>query len=446
MRRIARLTTLAILVLGMLGIGSAAWALSSPDAIGASLRQSPVYNDPDAENALSPSDEVRLLDQVNAAGTPIYIAVLPQSFFAQAGSPDAALNAVARATGQAGAYAVIGVNSNGNNTFRANSTLFPVNDIATRAAADNKGGSYYSVLSQFVSGVSERAATGGGGNGSGGSGSNSSGFPWGWVLVGGSLAGIGGVTAYSIKKSKRQAMEQLAAVKGVVDEDVTSFGEKVAAYDISDPRLDDAARADLMTAIDSYQKASDASDRMRTATDASAVTNHLEDGRYAMACVEARIEGRPLPERRPPCFFDPRHGPSTQDVSWAPPGGQPRDVPACATCAATAARGYIPQSREVPVGAGDTRPYWGAGPMYGPYAGGYYQSYGSILPQIMIGTMLGNALFPSTTYIDNSGMGGGFGPSGGGDAGGGGFGGFGGGGFDGGGFGDFSGGSGGGDF
>jgi hypothetical protein len=73
--------------------------------------------------------------------------------------------------------------------------------------------------------------------------------------------------------------------------------------------------------------------------------------------------------------------------------------------------------------------------MYGSYAGGYYQGYGSVLNQVMIGTMLGNAMFPPTVYVDNSASNGGF------------FGGGGGGGFGGGGdFGGFSGGSGGGDF
>ena len=53
-----------------------------------------------------------------------------------------------------------------------------------------------------------------------------------------------------------------------------------------------------------------------------AVTTALEDGRYAMACVLARENGEPLPIRRPPCFFNPQHGPSVLDVDWAPAGGE----------------------------------------------------------------------------------------------------------------------------
>src|SRR6476659_5206143 len=54
-----------------------------------------------------------------------------------------------------------------------------------------------------------------------------------------------------------------------------------------------------------------------------------EEGRYRMTSAEAILAGHQPPERRAPCFFDPRHGPSARDVEWAPPGGTSRKVPAC---------------------------------------------------------------------------------------------------------------------
>ena len=60
----------------------------------------------------------------------------------------------------------------------------------------------------------------------------------------------------------------------------------------------------------------------------------LEEGRFELACVRALQAGEPSPERRAPCFFNPQHGPSVQDVTWAPDGGAPREVPVCADCAA----------------------------------------------------------------------------------------------------------------
>jgi hypothetical protein len=150
--------------------------------------------------------------------------------------------------------------------------------------------------------------------------------------------------------------------------------------------------------------------------------------------------------------MDPRHGPSTQDVMWAPEGGTPRSVPVCQACAVEIADGRTPAAREVPVGAGSARvPYWQAGPQYGGYAGGYYSSFGNVLPAFLLGTMLGDA--HGTVYApqqDLGWMGGGgsgadsggwMGGGGGGFDGGGGGGGFdgggGGGGFDGGGGGGF---------
>ena len=63
--------------------------------------------------------------------------------------------------------------------------------------------------------------------------------------------------------------------------------------------------------------------------------------------ARARLEGREPPERRSPCFFDPRHGPSSRDVEWAPPGGAPRMVPACEADAQRVERGEDPETREV---------------------------------------------------------------------------------------------------
>jgi hypothetical protein len=140
-----------------------------------------------------------------------------------------------------------------------------------------------------------------------------------------------------------------------------------------------------------------------------------------------------------PCFFDPGHGPSVEDVEWAPVGGAPRTVPACAADAFRVRNGDDPETRMVPVGDGERRPYYDAGPAYGGWAGGYF---GGLLPGMLIGTMLGSAM-SSPVYIDGGGGDGGGGDSGGFDGGGwgdsGGFGGGGwgdgGGGFDGGGFG-----------
>jgi hypothetical protein len=161
--------------------------------------------------------------------------------------------------------------------------------------------------------------------------------------------------------------------------------------------------------------------------------------------VVARAEGRPLPTRRPPCFFNPAHGPSTTDIEWAPAGGQQRQIPVCAADADRVRQGAEPDIRTVRQGAGRV-PYWQGGPAYSPYASGYFGGYAmsGLLPGFLLGSMLGgwDGGDPGNGGGDWSGDSGDGGGDAGGDFGGGGSdagGDFGGGDFGGGDFGDFGG-------
>jgi hypothetical protein len=228
---------------------------------------------------------------------------------------------------------------------------------------------------------------------------------------------------------RRQALEQrkavdMAAARTVADEDVTRFGEELQRLDtdLLTTDLDDATRQDYQRALDSYEAAKGSLQRSGAPEDLKHVTEALEDGRYAVACVRARTEGQPLPVRRPPCFFNPAHGPSTTDIEWAPPGGQPRQIPVCAADADRVSQGAEPDVRTVPQGVGRV-PYWQAGPAYSPWASGYFGGYAGsgLLP----GFLLGSLLAPDWDggYVDgfdtgDGGGDGGNGGDGGGDAGG----------------------------
>ena len=115
-----------------------------------------------------------------------------------------------------------------------------------------------------------------------------------------------------------------------------------------------------------------------------------------MEVAKAHLEGREPPERRPPCFFDPRHGPSVRDVEWAPPGGEPRPVPVCAADAVRIESGQDPRTREVEVG-GRRMPYYDAPGYFAPWAGGYFGGFGlgfgGFLPGLLFGSMLGGGTF-----------------------------------------------------
>lgn len=187
--------------------------------------------------------------------------------------------------------------------------------------------------------------------------------------------------------------EELDRVKRTVEEDVVAFGEEVADLDVvtGGVELDEGGRQDYSRAIDAYDRAKDLLDRISAASEVSHVTEAIEDGRYAAKCVRARVDGKPLPVRRPPCFFNPQHGPSVEDVDWAPVGGQLRPVPVCAADAERVSCGAEPAVRTVPVGNGlQRRAYWEAGPAYAEYNRGYFNSYAGsgLLPGVLMGAMM----------------------------------------------------------
>lgn len=438
----SRSITLALLAMLALTLGSGGLAGLSPasartsiDAIASSLRTDPVYVDPTAENALTPGQAADLREQIAATSLPIYIAVLPAATADDAGGPDALLTDLRNAVGRSGIYAVIAGNS-----FRAGSTTGSVTALADDAFQSQAANGPYAVLEAFVAGAD--AQFNDSGSASDASASSGGGGIVGLVILLVILGGIGLLVFLVVRAAKKSRARQMTAVKGTLDEDVTSLGENLAAFDITDPALDDAGRADLQKALDAYARASDASSSARTDADVVRATTELEEGRFSLACVEAQVAGQPVPARRPPCFIDPRHGPSNEDVMWAPDGGAPHPVPVCAACATTLASGAVPQAREVMAG-GQRVPYWRAGNAYAPYARGYYSNFNDILPALFVGTMLASAFSFPSAGVSTAGIGSGDGGSGGG-------GGFGGGDFGGGGFGggDFGGGGGfgGGDF
>jgi hypothetical protein len=170
---------------------------------------------------------------------------------------------------------------------------------------------------------------------------------------------------------------ELAPVKKLTFEDITALGEELQTLDLelAGRQLEAGENADYQRALDAYEAAKTAGDALSRPEDVRHVTEILDDGRYAIACVRARVAGEPLPTRRPPCFFDPRHGLSVADVPWTPPGGATRDVPACALDAERVRAGAEPDSRMVMVGA-QRVPYYQGGRAYAPYATGYFGAFG----------------------------------------------------------------------
>ncbi len=190
---------------------------------------------------------------------------------------------------------------------------------------------------------------------------------------------IGGGSAWGARRLKarravgRDRLEELEAVRRLADEDVTVFGEQLRRLDVQvgEHPLDEDGRADYQRALDAYESAQRAVPRMRDSEEVSTVADTLATGRYALACVQARIAGVELPELRSPCFFNPQHGPSASDVVWTTSRYGTRTVPACKQDAARLAAREQPELRTVTIGS-RTVPYWEAGEVFAPYSRGYF--------------------------------------------------------------------------
>jgi hypothetical protein len=421
-----RLAPILVIVIAGLVLASGAQAQGVLDKAADSLALNPVYVDPDAERAISDADaeDLRTAIAKEEAG-PMYIAVLPASAANEAGGdPRLALRKVATAIGESGTYAsVIGDN------FDAGSEDVLPEGVAGRLAAEalqaerSKGTA--AVLENFVRRVGKARGEAASGGQDGGSG-----------ISGGVLlailaipAALFGVSLFRRRKRERARAEaEFQEVHDAARDDVIALGQDIRALDLDMemPNADPEAKTHYGLAVERYGQAEEALDRARRPQDVQPVTELLEEGRWAMEAARAEMEGREAPERRAPCFFDPRHGPSVTDVEWTPPGGQPREVPACAADAVRVQDGVDPDMRQVAVN-GQMVPYWQAGPAYAPWAGGFFG--GGLLPGLFIGSLLGGGFggfgYPGDAWAGDAGDQGDFGGGdfGGGDFGGGDFGG-----------------------
>ncbi|MFI6811467.1 hypothetical protein ACIBG7_03615 [Nonomuraea sp. NPDC050328] len=444
----AALVALLAGLLVVLSFTSAAQAAAAPpDA--ATVLNTWKSGDPlfvESGSPLTSDQQSAIRDELKGAKSKVYAVAMPKgaateadlgAYFRQLGG---ALDQAGRT--QATVAVMIGTQVYADSSQIGQQTLNRIIGLS----ANNAGGDVTKGMAEFVERVDLAAAGKTRSALSSGSVSGSGGGTGVLLALGGlALVGGGGYFLYS-RNAKKKRLEQeardLAAVKTTVEEDVTKFGEEITDLD-ADVSLQGASGQHIgewQTALDAYERSKTQLATITKADQIREVTQTLEDGRYALAVVKAKVNNLPIPERRAPCFFNPQHGPSVRDVRWAPPGGAVREVPACAMDAQAVEQGYDPHPREVMI-HGQRVPYYNAGPAYQPYAYGYYGGFGDIMTGMFIGTMMGSMLGGGF----GMGMGGygagyseGYSDAGGGDFGGGG---------DAGGWGDFGGGDfGGGDF
>ncbi|MFJ9460304.1 hypothetical protein ACIRST_35185 [Kitasatospora sp. NPDC101447] len=379
---LALVAALLGLLLLLAPAASAAGGLSDASA---ALKKGKVYVDPAMTDRFSQAQADALTKKIDKADKPIFIAVVPDS---PAYGKDTVFKDLRTMVGVDGVYGIWR-----GNQFAARADRGALGaglpERISGAAFRAHNGDIDATLNDFVDQAAPQTK---------GEGVNHS-TSIAWVVIPVVLVALAGAGVFLLfrrakKRKEEQARAELEQVRRVVDEDITAFGEELDRLDF-DPAAadaDDAQRTDYTHALDAYEKSKRLMEEAKRPDDVKQVTEAIEDGRFALATLSARRDKRPLPERRPPCFMDPRHGPSVKDVDWAPAGGSARSVPVCQADADRVAAGLDPAVRTVDTEYGP-QPYWNAGPAYAPYAGGYYSSFGGgLLPGLLVGTMLGSMM------------------------------------------------------
>jgi len=292
-------------------------------------------------------------------------------------------------------------------------------DIATRAVQENRGDQgVFPALTDFVGDVQREAGPGAGAAAA----SGPSHVLRDAVIALSIVLALVLLGFFLIARPLRdRRRRELREAKSAAQDDLIALSTALTdrRADVSVQSSPEAAQ-EQAAALSAYERGTAAMDAARRSSEMEAVSRAIAEGQYRLECAGAAAAGRPRPDRRPSCFFDPRHGMSVSEASWTPAAGGPgRAVPVCVACARKLDQGIEPDMRKVEVNGAPVS-YVNAG-----FAPAYWGGFG-LGPGLFTGFLLGSALAPpffgDPSYYSGDGDYGG-GDFGGGDFGGGDFGG-----------------------
>ena len=216
------------------------------------------------------------------------------------------------------------------------------------------------------------------------------------LIVLGSILVVVALGIFLIARPIRKRRErELREAKSAAQDDLIALSTA-----LTDHRTDAAiqqnpeAAAEQGAALTSYERGTNALDAARRVSDMVAVSKAISEGQYHLSCADALAAGRPRPDRRPSCFFDPRHGMSVSDRYWTPPDGGPgRSVPVCSADAHKLDQGIEPEMRKVEVNGAPVN-YVNAG-----FAPTYWGGFG-FGPALFTGFLLGEVFSPGLGFGD----------------------------------------------
>jgi hypothetical protein len=207
-----------------------------------------------------------------------------------------------------------------------------------------------------------------------------------------SAGNVAAVPRFGRRNPEREWEVALAAAL----EDLAAAGDTVGVLDVDvqSPGVPEPAAERFGAVMLAFMRAGEQLERADGPPALVAVGEALEQTRYEIACTQALLEGAALPDHSAPCVFDPAHGPSVQEVPWAPGDAEDRIVPACAADAARVIGGEHPHIRLIAPGGGRPAYYWDVPSSYRSLLEGGYAQFGGAqrLTQLLSGTPLGEVL------------------------------------------------------
>ncbi len=267
-------------------------------------------------------------------------------------------------------------------------------NIATRVVEQHQADqNVFAALTDFVNDVQNEASSG-----SGGAAVNEPSHALRNFLIASSIILVVAALGFFLiaRPIRKRRQRELKEAKSAAQDDLIALSTGITDHhaDVSIQSNPEAVE-EQGAALNAYERGTAALDAAKRATDMGAVSRAIAEGQYHLACAEALAAGRPKPDRRPSCFFDPRHGMSVSDVHWTPAEGGPgRSVPACSACAHKVEQGIEPDMRQVQV-RGAPVSYVNAG-----FAPAYWGGYG-LGPGLFTGFLLGEALAPNAGFADS---------------------------------------------
>ena len=192
------------------------------------------------------------------------------------------------------------------------------------------------------------------------------------VLIGVAVVGLALARGFSRSGSGTPSgpPPSVDELRAPLAQEIEQVRQEISAVDPAGGAPDPGVAGHVATARQALDQAHARSLSMSTPQDAQAVAAALADARYETAVATALRDGRPMPARTPPCFVDPRHGPSVTTRLY-PPSGLNVPVPVCAACDASLVAGTQPVARSFQWGGNRYYPWMPYGPAW-IYLMGYW--------------------------------------------------------------------------